>query len=114
MHGERLRADMTARSRAASSRHIAGTSWHRKKILHDAGTRASGGGHSPRGDSFPAAWRVGHQVTLACRRRGVILRNIGDVVVLMPAPAMPLDLVDRLCHTVQESLQEVLGALPTG
>ena len=32
---------MTARSRAASSRHITGTSWHREKILHDAGTRSA-------------------------------------------------------------------------
>jgi len=32
---------MTARSRAASSRHIAGTSWHSKGILHDAGTRSA-------------------------------------------------------------------------
>jgi hypothetical protein len=39
---------MTAHSRAASSRHITGISWHRKKILHDAGTRASGGALSPR------------------------------------------------------------------
>lgn len=62
------------------------------------------------GASFPAAWRVGHQVMLACRRRGVILRNIGDVVVLMPAPAMPLELVDRLCDVVKNSLQEVLAA----
>ena len=55
VHGERLRADMTARSRAASSRHIAGTSWHSKGILHDSGTRTSVGTDSPRGDSLPVA-----------------------------------------------------------
>lgn len=67
--------------------------------------------HVARQQPFPAEWRVGHQVTLACRRRGVILRNIGDVVVLMPAPAMPLELVDQLCDVLQESVAEVLNPL---
>ena len=59
---------------------------------------------------FPAALRIGHQVTLACRRRGLVLRNIGDTLVLMPAPAMPPQLVVQLCRTVVESLVEVLSA----
>lgn len=57
---------------------------------------------------FPAQMRIGHRVTLACRRRGVILRNIGDTIVLMPAPAMPLNLVETLCNVVIDSLVEVL------
>lgn len=59
---------------------------------------------------FPAERRLGHLVTLACRRRGVILRNIGDVVVVYPAPAMPLDLVRQLCETVKAALAEVLAS----
>ena len=55
VHGERLRVVMTTRSRAASSRHIAGTLWHINGILHDAGKRASGGTDSPRGDRLPVA-----------------------------------------------------------
>jgi adenosylmethionine-8-amino-7-oxononanoate aminotransferase len=31
---------------------------------------------------------MGHRVTLAARRRGAIIRPLGDVVVLMPALAM--------------------------
>ncbi len=58
---------------------------------------------------FPASRRVGHQVTLACRRRGVILRNIGDTIILMPAPAMPPDLVQRLCQVVVEAIVAVLS-----
>ncbi len=58
---------------------------------------------------FPTALRIGHHVTLACRRRGVVLRNIGDTIVLMPAPAMPPELVVPLCRTVVESLVEVLN-----
>jgi len=55
---------------------------------------------------YPAANRMGHQVTLAARRRGVIIRPLGDVVVLMPAPAMPAELVETLCDVVLESIDE--------
>ena len=55
---------------------------------------------------YDAKLRLGHQVTLAARKRGVILRPLGDVVVLMPAPAMPVDLVDRLCGVAIESIGE--------
>jgi adenosylmethionine---8-amino-7-oxononanoate aminotransferase len=58
-------------------------------------------------EPFPAVRRMGHQVTLAARKRGVILRPLGDVVVLMPAPAMPGELVDRLCDVAIESIREV-------
>ena len=52
--GVQLHAVMTARSRAARSRHITGTSWHSNGILHDAVTR-SASSHTHRGYSFP--WR---------------------------------------------------------
>ncbi len=55
---------------------------------------------------FPLRRRMGHQVTLAARQRGVIVRPLGDVVVLMPAPAMPGKLVDRLCDVVFEAIGE--------
>jgi adenosylmethionine-8-amino-7-oxononanoate aminotransferase len=38
--------------------------------------------------SRPADERLGHKVTLAARRRGAAIRPLGDVIVLMPAPAM--------------------------
>ena len=57
---------------------------------------------------FPPERRIGHQVTLACRRRGVILRNIGDVIVLMPAPAMPEELVVELCRVIREAIANVV------
>lgn len=37
---------------------------------------------------FPLAQRMGHQVTCAARRRGAIVRPLGDVVVLMPPLAI--------------------------
>ncbi len=51
--------------------------------------------------------RMGHQVTLAARKRGVILRPLGDVIVLMPAPAMPTELVETLCDVTFASIDEV-------
>ncbi len=56
---------------------------------------------------YGADQRVGHQVTLEARRRGVIIRPLGDVVVLMPAPAMPVSAVQRLCDVVLESIDAV-------
>ncbi len=55
---------------------------------------------------FPPEKRIGHQVTLAARKRGVIIRPLGDVVVLMPAPAMPADLIGNLCDAALEAIDE--------
>jgi adenosylmethionine-8-amino-7-oxononanoate aminotransferase len=59
--------------------------------------------------AYPAEKRMGHEVTLAARKRGVITRPLGDVIVLMPAPAMPGELVETLCDAVFESIDEVTG-----
>lgn len=56
---------------------------------------------------FPPEQRMGHQVTLAARERGVVIRPLGDTVVLMPAPAMPINLAQRLCDVVIESINEI-------
>jgi len=58
-------------------------------------------------EPFDTRLRLGHQVTLAARRRGVIIRPLGDVVVLMPAPGMPPALVGRLCDVAIECIEEV-------
>jgi len=39
-------------------------------------------------EDFPARARMGHEVTCAARRRGAIVRPLGDVVVLMPPLAI--------------------------
>jgi adenosylmethionine-8-amino-7-oxononanoate aminotransferase len=53
--------------------------------------------------------RIGHHVTLAARRLGLILRPLGDVIVLMPAPAMQLDLINVLCDKALQAIEEVTG-----
>jgi adenosylmethionine-8-amino-7-oxononanoate aminotransferase len=58
---------------------------------------------------FPAVQRMGHLVTLEARRRGAIIRPLGDVVVLMPAPAMSAELIDRLCDVAAEAVRAATG-----
>ena len=61
-------------------------------------------------DGFPLAARIGHQVTMAARRRGAIVRPLGDVVVLMPPLAMS---EEELCHLVQITAASVAEATAT-
>ena len=63
---------------------------------------------SDQGGPFPSERRIGHRITLACRKRGAILRNIAEVLVLMPAPAMPEEHVVELCQIVRDAISEVL------
>lgn len=53
---------------------------------------------------FDTELRMGHRVVLEARRRGAIVRPLGDVLVLMPAVGMPGELVDRLCDVAIESI----------
>jgi len=53
---------------------------------------------------FDPALRVGAAVCKAARQRGVITRPLGDVVVLMPAPAMDAPTLDRLLAAVVETI----------
>lgn len=60
---------------------------------------------------FPAELRMGHRVTIEARKRGVIVRPLGDVIVLMPAPAMPVKRIDQLCDMVQESIDVAMTSI---
>ncbi|MFN8855359.1 MAG: adenosylmethionine--8-amino-7-oxononanoate transaminase [Planctomycetaceae bacterium] len=61
------------------------------------------------GTPFPPERRTGHRVTLAARQRGVIIRPLGDVVVLMPAPGMPEALLERLCDATFAAIDEAVA-----
>lgn len=61
-------------------------------------------------DGFPVEARAGHQVTLAARRRGAIVRPLGDVVVLMPPLAISARELRRLVSITAEAIAEVSGA----
>jgi adenosylmethionine-8-amino-7-oxononanoate aminotransferase len=62
----------------------------------------------------PAGERTGHQVTLAARRRGAIVRPLGDVVVLMPPLAISASDLQRLVAIVADAIAEVTAAAPIG
>ena len=52
--------------------------------------------------------RTGFEVCRAARRRGVIVRPLGDVVVLMPPLGISDDELDELTGAVDESIREVV------
>jgi adenosylmethionine---8-amino-7-oxononanoate aminotransferase len=56
--------------------------------------------------------RLGHQVTVVARRLGAVIRPLGDVVVLMPAPAMSEPDLDRLVVITAEAIAEITAGNP--
>jgi adenosylmethionine-8-amino-7-oxononanoate aminotransferase len=63
--------------------------------------------HPDRREGFAPAERVGHRVILAARKRGVILRPLGDVLVLMPPLSITTDEVRTLVRVAAESIADV-------
>ncbi|HKG17990.1 MAG TPA: adenosylmethionine--8-amino-7-oxononanoate transaminase [Solirubrobacteraceae bacterium] len=55
---------------------------------------------------FPVEARMGHQVALAARRRGAIIRPLGDVVVLMPPLGIGEPELRRLVEITAEAITE--------
>ena len=64
------------------------------ELVKDARTKAE----------YPFAQRVGFQVCQAARRSGVLLRPLGNVVVLMP----PLSLTEDEARLLTEALAEAI------
>jgi len=62
-------------------------------------------------EPFDVDARVGFQVAYAARRRGVLIRPLGDIVVLVPPPAVSLDELETLMDVTAESITEVMGRL---
>ena len=61
-------------------------------------------------EDFPLALRMGHQVTRAARRRGAIVRPLGDVVVLMPPLAISEVQLSCLVRTTAAAIEEATEA----
>ena len=59
---------------------------------------------------YEPAERVGHRVILEARTRGVIIRPLGDVIVLMPPLATPVADLERLVAVTRESIDAVTSA----
>lgn len=56
---------------------------------------------------FAAAKRVGHQVTKEARRHGVIIRPLGDVIVVMPPLSVTEEEIDALLRVVHLAIKKV-------
>ncbi len=59
--------------------------------------------------AYPVEMRMGHQVCLEARRRGAILRPLGDVVVLMPPLGIRTKELDALLDITRDSIAAVCG-----
>ena len=70
------------------------------ELVRDRATRAR----------FDPADRVGHWVCMALRRRGVLLRPLGDTLVLMPPLSILEAEIDLLVDAVRDAILEVSGA----
>jgi adenosylmethionine---8-amino-7-oxononanoate aminotransferase len=57
--------------------------------------------------SFPVRDRAGHRVVLEARRRGIILRPLGDVIVVMPPLSITLRQLKNLLDVIHESIRIV-------
>jgi adenosylmethionine-8-amino-7-oxononanoate aminotransferase len=60
-------------------------------------------------DPYPFEERIGYQVILEARKKGVILRPLGDVIVLMPPLAVSLEELDLLFAVTEEAIKKVTG-----
>jgi adenosylmethionine-8-amino-7-oxononanoate transaminase len=59
-----------------------------------------------KGVEYSLQERIGHQVTLAARKRGVIIRPLGPVIVLMPPLSISEEELKFLTKIVFESIEE--------
>ena len=62
--------------------------------------------HDPeRGERFATDERRAHRAVLLAREEGVVVRPLGDTMVLMPPLSMPDDLLERLVVTVARAVE---------
>jgi adenosylmethionine-8-amino-7-oxononanoate aminotransferase len=60
---------------------------------------------------FEPKEKIGHRVILEARRRGLIIRPLGNVIVLMPPLSIASEEIDRLCDITFASIQAVTERL---
>ena len=70
------------------------------ELVRDRSTRAE----------FDYSARIGHRVCLAARKREVLLRPLGNVIVLMPPLSIAPSEVDLVLEAVRDSIAEVTQA----
>ena len=61
--------------------------------------------------NFPPELRIGHKVILEARRRSVLIRPLGDVIILMPPLTITTDELSELLDVVYDSIRAVTEVL---
>ena len=59
---------------------------------------------------YPPAARIGHKVVRAARARGVIIRPLGNVIVLMPPLAISPTELDQLVEVTRDAIRVATGS----
>jgi len=57
--------------------------------------------------AYPLERRIGHNICMAIRKHGVILRNLGDVVILLPPLTVAPDELVHMLESVEKSIYEI-------
>ena len=57
--------------------------------------------------SYPAERRIGHRVILEARKHGVLIRPLGDIIILMPPLSIANDELKLLLDVVYDSIQAI-------
>ena len=70
------------------------------ELVKDRATRAP----------YPLSDRLGHRVAMEARRRGLMIRPLGNVMVLMPPLATKIRELTRMVTTLHESIRTVTGS----
>ncbi len=60
---------------------------------------------------YPIEWRVGTQVCRRVKERGVLLRPLGNVIVLMPPLSISIRELGKLIHIVGEEIERVTSQI---
>ncbi len=58
-------------------------------------------------NSFPAEIRIGHRICMEARNHEVIIRPLGDVIVLMPPLSITIDEIKHLITAVRYSIEQI-------
>lgn len=59
-------------------------------------------------ESFASSERRGHRACLHARTQGVLLRPLGDVLVIMPPLSVTLEELDRICLAAETGIAEAM------
>jgi adenosylmethionine-8-amino-7-oxononanoate aminotransferase len=58
-------------------------------------------------EPYPPEQGIGHRVCMEARKKGVIVRNLGDVIVLVPPLSITNDELDTIVAAVETSIQSI-------